>query len=110
MEQRAIWGDLLPVESLIIKRVALEGQSAPVRVTDLLGWKDIHSPASMHRHMKALVKKGWLGFQGDATDQRVKRLVLTQRALEALERAGQTIAQGQQGHSTSTQEPKPPGG
>lgn len=80
-------------ECLFLRSVVENGlQGAPVRVTDMLARRRIGSPASLHALMKQLIEKRLIFVQQAETDQRIKFLHPTPRALKMYRQLSQAFA------------------
>ena len=67
------------------------GQGQKVTVLQAMGMSDDSSPTTVHRRLKSLRKKGFIGLHEDETDNRVKFIEPTAQADEYFARLGQCL-------------------
>lgn len=72
---------LEPLEVRILELIALARQTQErLSVKDLMGKRELGSPAMLHGRLKSMREKGWI-LLADTEDARRKQLELTQAAL-----------------------------
>jgi DNA-binding MarR family transcriptional regulator len=82
---------LEPIELALLDVVSLKTiQQQRLSVKDLMGYSQIASPATMHKHIHAMIDKGWI-FLVPTEDARRKQIVLTNAALKHFDRLGNAI-------------------
>jgi DNA-binding MarR family transcriptional regulator len=87
------------VEERVLEALAAAwGQGQKVTVLQAMSMADDSSPTTVHRRLKSLRKKGFIGLHEDETDNRVKFIQPTAQADEYFSRLGQCL-------QTACQEP-----
>ncbi len=72
---------LEPLEERILELIAFARQTeSRLSVKDLMGKRELGSPAMLHGRLKSMREKGWI-LLADTEDARRKQLELTQAAL-----------------------------
>jgi DNA-binding MarR family transcriptional regulator len=80
------------VEERVLEALAAAwGQGQKVTVLQAMGMSDDSSPTTVHRRLKSLRKKGFIGLHEDETDNRVKFIEPTAQADEYFARLGQCV-------------------
>ncbi|MFM8769193.1 MAG: winged helix-turn-helix domain-containing protein [Rubrivivax sp.] len=80
------------VEERVLESLAAAwGQGQKVTVLQAMGMSDDSSPTTVHRRLKSLRKKGFIGLHEDETDNRVKFIEPTPQADEYFARLGQCL-------------------
>lgn len=80
------------VEERVLEALAAAwGQGQKVTVLQAMGMSDDSSPTTVHRRLKSLRKKGFIGLHEDETDNRVKFIQPTAQADEYFARLGQCV-------------------
>lgn len=82
--------ELDAVEERVLESLAAAwGQGQKVTVLQAMGMSDDSSPTTVHRRLKSLRKKGFIGLHEDETDNRVKFIEPTAQADDYFARLGQ---------------------
>ena len=72
---------LEPLEDRILELIACAGQKKErLSIKDLMGKRELGSPAMLHKRLKSMRVKGWIRLD-DTEDMRRKQLVLTTATL-----------------------------
>ena len=80
------------VEERVLEALAAAwGQGQKVTVLQAMSMSDESSPTTVHRRLKSLRKKGYIGLHEDETDNRVKFIQPTAQADEYFSRLGQCV-------------------
>ena len=80
------------VEERVLEALAAAwGQGQKVTVLQAMSMADDSSPTTVHRRLKSLRKKGFIGLHEDETDNRVKFIRPTAQADEYFARLGQCV-------------------
>ena len=80
------------VEERVLESLAAAwGQGQKVTVLQAMGMSDDSSPTTVHRRLKSLRKKGFIGLHEDETDNRVKFIEPTAQADAYFARLGQCL-------------------
>ena len=84
---------LAPLESRILELIAYARQKKErLSVKDLMGKRELGSPAMLHGRLKLMREKGWIGLE-DTEDARRKQLVLTKAALTHFDKLSRLMVQ-----------------
>lgn len=82
-----------PLEERILGIIARAGQEqARLSVRDMMGKKDLGSPATVHGRLTSMREKGWI-MLSDTEDTRRKQIELTQAALMHFDKLSRCIVQ-----------------
>ncbi len=80
------------VEERVLEALAAAwGQGQKVTVLQAMSMSDESSPTTVHRRLKSLRKKGFIGLHEDESDNRVKFIQPTTQADEYFARLGQCV-------------------
>lgn len=80
------------VEERVLEALAAAwGQGQKVTVLQAMAMSDESSPTTVHRRLKSLRKKGFIGLHEDESDNRVKFIQPTAQANEYFARLGQCV-------------------
>ncbi|MFM7227870.1 MAG: winged helix-turn-helix domain-containing protein [Betaproteobacteria bacterium] len=84
---------LEPLEARILELIALARQTHErLSVKDLMGKRELGSPAMLHGRLKSMREKGWI-LLADTEDARRKQLELTQAALIHFDKLSKCMVQ-----------------
>ncbi len=84
---------LEPLEERILQLIAYARQSQErLSVKDLMGKRELGSPAMLHGRLKSMRAKGWI-LLADTEDARRKQLELTQAALLHFDKLSKCMVQ-----------------
>ncbi len=84
---------LEPLEERILQLIAYARQSEErLSVKDLMGKRELGSPAMLHGRLKSMRAKGWI-LLADTEDARRKQLELTQAALLHFDKLSKCLVQ-----------------
>ena len=84
---------LVPLECRILELIIYARQKKEgVSVKDLIGKRELGSPAMLHGRLKLMREKGWIGLD-DTEDARRKQLVLTKAALTHFDKLSRLMVQ-----------------
>jgi hypothetical protein len=82
-----------PLEERILAIVARAGQEAQrLSVRDMMGKKELGSPATLHTRLMSMREKGWI-MLSDTEDTRRKQIELTQAALLHFDKLSKCLVQ-----------------
>ena len=85
--------ELEPLEVRILEIIALARQThARLSVKDLMGQRELGSPAMLHGRLKSMREKGWISL-AETEDARRKQLELTQAALQHFDKLARCLIQ-----------------
>jgi DNA-binding MarR family transcriptional regulator len=80
-----------PLEQRILEFVARAAQTAErLSVRDLIGKKELGSPATLHARLKSMRDKGWITLS-DTEDARRKQVELTPAALRHFDKLSECL-------------------
>ena len=83
---------LAPLESRILELIAYARQKKErLSVKDLMGKRELGSPAMLHGRLKLMREKGWIGLD-DTEDARRKQLELTPASLAHFEKLSKIMS------------------
>jgi len=84
---------LEPLESRILEFIAYARQNKErLSVKDLMGKRELGSPAMLHGRLKSMREKGWIMLE-DTEDARRKQLVLRKAALTHFDKLSRLMVQ-----------------
>jgi DNA-binding MarR family transcriptional regulator len=84
---------LEPLEGRILELIAYASyKKERLSVKDLMGKRELASPATLHSRLKSMRGKGWIGLE-ETEDARRKQLVLTTAALTYFGKLSRLIVQ-----------------
>src|SRR5471032_1827715 len=82
-----------PLEERILANVARAGQDVErLSVRDMMGKKELGSPATLHSRLTSMREKGWI-MLSDTEDTRRKQIELTQAALLHFDKLSKCLLQ-----------------
>ena len=85
---------LTPLSKLILDQIALhEALRKPLTVREMIGFKEIASPATLHKHLTSLRNSGYVSATFDGNDKRTKHLLLTSLGYQYVKNLSQAIVQ-----------------
>jgi DNA-binding MarR family transcriptional regulator len=94
ISQLDIFPTMTPLSELILDQVALHedlGKSLTVR--EMIGFEQIASPATLHKHLTRLRDSGYVSATCDDEDKRTKYLALTSLGHQYVNKLSQAIVQ-----------------
>jgi DNA-binding MarR family transcriptional regulator len=84
---------LAPLESRILELIVYARlKKERLSVKDLMGKRELGSPAMLHGRLKSMREKGWIMLE-DTEDARRKQLVLTKAALTHFDKLSRLMVQ-----------------
>jgi len=79
---------LAPIEQKLLEIITIANtKEQRLSVKDLMGDSDLASPATIHKHIHAMVEKGWIRL-APTEDARRKQLVLTNATMRYFSKLG----------------------
>jgi DNA-binding MarR family transcriptional regulator len=85
---------MTPLSKLILDQIALhEYQGKLLTVREMIGFEQIASPATLHKHLASLRSSGYVSATSDSNDNRTKHLVLTALGHQYVNNLSQAIIQ-----------------
>ena len=79
---------LEPIEQKILEIISLKNiKGERLSVKDLMSYAALASPATMHKHIHAMVDKGWI-FLALTEDARRKQLMISKAAIKHFDKLG----------------------
>jgi len=85
---------MTPLSKLILDQIALhQAQEKPLTVRQMIGFKEIASPATLHKHLTSLRNSGYVSATSDNKDKRTKHLLLTSLGYQYVKNLSQAIVQ-----------------
>jgi len=79
---------LEPIERTLLEIITIANTNRErLSVKDLMGYSEIASPATMHKHIHAMVDKGWIDL-APTEDARRKQIILTQASMKHFDKVG----------------------
>ena len=85
---------MTPLSRLILDQIALhQAQGKPLTVREMIGFKEIASPATLHKHLASLRTSGYVSTTSNNKDKRSKHLVLTSLGHQYVNNLSKAIVQ-----------------
>ena len=82
---------LEPIEQKILEIVSLKNMNEErLSVKDLMSYAEIASPATMHKHIHAMVDKGWI-LLAPTEDARRKQLMISNATIKHFDKLGNAM-------------------
>ena len=79
---------LEPIEHKLLEIITIANTNHErLSVKDLMGYSEVASPATMHKHIHAMVDKGWI-YLAPTEDARRKQLMLTDATMRYFNKLG----------------------
>jgi len=85
---------MTPLSRLILDQISLhQAQGKLLTVREMIGFKEIASPATLHKHLTSLRNSGYVSATSDGNDKRTKHLLLTSLGYQYVKKLSQAIVQ-----------------
>ena len=83
---------MTPLSRLILDQISLhQAQGKSLTVREMIGFKEIASPATLHKHLTSLRNSGYVSATSDGNDKRTKHLLLTSLGYQYVKNLSQAI-------------------